>query len=172
MGSAPLCSKKPDGSLLWKYKSNGGIISSPAIAGRRHRLYRLLGQAASLRIVRWRPKMDAKTADHIVSSPAITPDGAIFFGSGDYYLFSMTPAGKATWSFGTGTSSTPHRSSRPTATFTSAPKTRNSTSLNRTERYSGLTTPSTTLILPPLWTLMARILLARAIIAFTPLLRM
>ena len=68
-----------------------------------------------------------KTFLEIKSSPAIGPDGTVYFGCRDRRLYAITTAGTARWSFLTGAWVDSSPPSAPTASSISAPRTTSST---------------------------------------------
>ncbi|GAB6162855.1 hypothetical protein JCM12298_20150 [Desulfothermus naphthae] len=77
------------GLLKWKFKTQGGIVSSPAIEEDRsiyigsedNYLYAINSDGT----LKW----SFETKDEIVSSPAIGKDGTIYIGSFDHYLYAI-----------------------------------------------------------------------------------
>jgi len=88
----PVTSKKEalpikPGTVLWEFKTGGGVISSPAIGpdstvyvtSRDKKLYALSGKSGG-------KLWEFETGDEAWSSPAIGPDGTDYVGSGDKKL--------------------------------------------------------------------------------------
>ncbi len=82
----------PDGTLKWKFQTNDGISSSPAIAsdgtiyvGSSGYLYAIQSDGT----LKWK----FQTNDGISSSPAIASDGTIYVGSWDKYLYAIKSDG-------------------------------------------------------------------------------
>ena len=97
----------PDGTLKWKYKTNGQITSTPALAADRT-LYvsswddRLYAFNSSTGAKKWA----FDSGDSIVSSPAIADDGTIYFGTmwglGDGgKIYAVNPDGTEKWQYKT-----------------------------------------------------------------------
>lgn len=90
------------GSVVWKYKTNGRVISSPAVsdgvvfAGSTDGSLYALGQADGA--LRWR----FATQGPVLSSPAVHA-GTVFFGSLDGFVYAVDAGtGKEKWRFTTG----------------------------------------------------------------------
>jgi outer membrane protein assembly factor BamB len=91
----------PNGTLRWRYLTQGSVRSSPAIAAdgtayvgsNDHRLY-AVNQDGTLR---W----SYTAVSYVRSSPAIAVDGTVYVGSNDY-LYAFNPDGTLRWSSQTG----------------------------------------------------------------------
>src|SRR5215470_299705 len=87
------------GTLLWKFKTDGEIISSPAVAAdgtiyvgsADNNLYALNPDGT----LRWR----FATRGAVHSSPSIGPDGTIYVGSRDERLYAINADGTKQWEF-------------------------------------------------------------------------
>jgi len=91
-----------DGTLKWKFKTEGGIDSSPAI-GQDGTIYVGSDDGNLYAInpngtLKWK----FKTKSVVSSSPAIGPDGTIYVGSLDHNLYAINPNGTLKWKFETG----------------------------------------------------------------------
>lgn len=87
--------------LIWKYKTDKAIYSSPAIdntgniyIGSQDSYLYSISPDGSLN---WK----YKTGDTVCSSPAIDKNGDIYFGSFDNYLYALTSSGNLKWKFKT-----------------------------------------------------------------------
>jgi len=93
----------PDGTLRWRYLTQGAVRSSPAVGADGtvyfgsddNHLYALNPDDAS---VRW----SYQTSGDVHSSPAIAVDGTVYVGSDDDRLYALNPDGTPKWSFETG----------------------------------------------------------------------
>lgn len=95
---------KPDGSIKWKYKTDGDIISTPALAedgtiyvGSLDDYLYAIYPNGTLKWKFW-------SHDDISSSPAIAEDGTIYFGtmlSGNN-VYAINPDGTEKWKYQTG----------------------------------------------------------------------
>jgi outer membrane protein assembly factor BamB len=90
------------GALKWRFKTDGQIVSSPAIAsdgtvyvGSDDNYFYAINRDGSLR---WR----YKTGNIVRSSPAIASDGTVYVGSFDGKLYAFNPDGTVKWSYQTG----------------------------------------------------------------------
>ena len=88
------------GSLKWRYETDYGILSSPAI-GSDGTIY--VGSGIYLYAIK--PdgplKWKYKTSWFIDSSPAIGSDGTIYVGSYDNHLYAINPDGSLKWKYKT-----------------------------------------------------------------------
>ncbi|HEY5001095.1 MAG TPA: PQQ-binding-like beta-propeller repeat protein, partial [Candidatus Cryosericum sp.] len=90
----------------WKYKTNGRIWSSPAIAGdgtiyvgsNGRYLYALHPDGT----LKWKYRTSHWIISASVSSPAISSDGTIYVASWDGYLSAVNSDGTLKWTFKTG----------------------------------------------------------------------
>ena len=89
------------GTLKWRYPTEDGIFSSPAIApdgaicfaSGAGRVYALNPDGT--------PRWDYQTDSQVGSSPAITADGTIYIGSDDHYVYALNPDGSLKWRYQT-----------------------------------------------------------------------
>ncbi len=89
------------GELLWRYRTNYRVYSSPAIGtdgtiyvgSEDYFLYAVNSEGK----LKWR----FRAGDMIDSSPAIGTDGTIYVGSDDHYLYALNPDGTRRWRFTT-----------------------------------------------------------------------
>jgi outer membrane protein assembly factor BamB len=94
---------RQEGMLKWKFKTEGPIYSSPAVASDGtiyfgsfdYYLYAINPDGT----LKWKFKTENSIDD---SSPAIGPDGTIYIGSYDKYLYAVAPDGTLRWKFKTG----------------------------------------------------------------------
>ena len=100
-GLSPFSTANNKGKLKWKFKTNGPIKSSPAIApdstiyvGSDDKYLYAISPDGTL-------KWKFKTGDWIHSSPAISSDGTIYIGSDDRHLYAVSPDGMLEWKFKT-----------------------------------------------------------------------
>jgi len=87
-----------DGTLRWRYLTQGPVRSSPAIAadgtvyvGSTAAMYALDPNG----IVKWRPQISGT----VRSSPAIGSDGTVYVGTTGNFLYAINPDGTVKWSF-------------------------------------------------------------------------
>ena len=101
---------KYDGKLKWSYKPEGSVTSSPAIgldgtvyfgsglydySTKKFRTFLYaVSQSGSMK---WR--YQTTNEGFIYDSPAIGPDGTIYFGAYDRYFYSLTPQGILKWKY-------------------------------------------------------------------------
>jgi len=92
----------PDGSLRWRFATNGHVSSAPAlladgtvVAGSQDDL---LYAVAPNGQKRW----DFRAGGDIEAAPAIGDDGTIYVGSDDHKLYALGPDGALRWAFTTG----------------------------------------------------------------------
>jgi len=91
-----------DGTLRWKFKTQGGILSTPATAADGTvyitsvdgRLYAVDKKGTK----KWAFATDRK----LCSSPAVGTDGTVFFGTVDQKLYAIHPNGTLKWTFAAG----------------------------------------------------------------------
>jgi len=91
-----------DGTLRWKFKAQGGILSTPAIGAdgtvyitsTDGRLYAVDKKGAK----KWAFATDQK----LFSSPAVGTDGTVYFGTVDGKLYAVRPNGTLKWTFAAG----------------------------------------------------------------------
>jgi len=90
------------GALKWRFKTDGQVVSSPAIAadgtvyvGSEDNYFYAINRDGSLK---WR----YKTGGIIRSSPAIASDGTVYVGSFDGKLYAFNSDGTIKWSYQTG----------------------------------------------------------------------
>jgi len=88
----------PDGTLKWRYLTQGSVRSSPAVAtdgtvyvGSTGGLYALYPNGD----LRWRIPM----AGSVRSSPAIADDGTVYVGTTGEFLYAISPDGILKWGF-------------------------------------------------------------------------
>jgi len=74
--------------LLWKFKTGGGILSSPAVADGVVYVGSLGNYLYAVDAKSGQQKWKFKTNDKIYSSPAVA-DGVVYFGSCDTYLYAV-----------------------------------------------------------------------------------
>ncbi|TKJ43276.1 cell surface protein [candidate division TA06 bacterium B3_TA06] len=91
------CKSDRPGTLKWKYKTNGSIVSSPAI-GHDGTVYITSGDSclyafSSKGKLKWRFKTEGK----IFASPSIGADGTVYISPWDPYTYAVTPEGKLKW---------------------------------------------------------------------------
>jgi len=113
VGSSELISINPNGTVEWTYSSQpGGIISSPAV-DEEGRIY--VGYQVSLQGIVLGGQLLALDSDgellweydiiergaQILSSPAISEEGNIYFGSNDNNLYALDRDGNKLWNFTT-----------------------------------------------------------------------
>jgi outer membrane protein assembly factor BamB len=86
-----------DGTLAWKFKTDGAVISSPAIGPDGSII---VGSTDSY-IYSINPdgtrKWKYQTGGEIWSSPAIASDGTVYIGSRDHYIYAINPDGTRKW---------------------------------------------------------------------------
>ena len=90
---------RPDGRLMWKFKTHGAVISTPAIRNDAiyvgswdHHIYSIEKDTGKLR---WK----FETKNVVSSSPAISSNGIVFVGSGDSHLYALNSKnGELLWS--------------------------------------------------------------------------
>jgi outer membrane protein assembly factor BamB len=92
----------PDGSLRWRFATNGHVSSAPAlladgtvVAGSQDDL---LYAVAPNGQKRW----DFRAGGDIEAAPAVGDDGTIYVGSDDHKLYALGPDGALRWAFTTG----------------------------------------------------------------------
>jgi len=92
----------PDGKELWRFQSEGEIVSSPAIGangilyfGSHDRKFYALDREG-------KKAWEYATEGPIISSPAIGRDGALYFTSVDGALYVLNPDGSLRWRLRTG----------------------------------------------------------------------
>ena len=92
----------PDGTLRWRFATNGHVGSAPAlladgtvIAGSQDDLIYAIGPDGTKR---W----DFRTNGDVEASPSIGDDGTIFIGSDDRKLYALNQDGTLRWAFNTG----------------------------------------------------------------------
>ena len=91
-----------DGTLRWRFKTQGGILSTPAIAADGTvyitsvdgRLYAVDKKGTK----KWAFATDRK----LFSSPAVGTDGTVYFGTEDLKLYAINPNGTLKWTFAAG----------------------------------------------------------------------
>jgi len=93
------CKTEGSGTLKWKYKTGGLIMSSPAI-GQDGTIYIGSGDSclyafSSKGKLKWR----FKTEGGISASPSIGADGTIYISPWDVYTYAITPEGKLKWKY-------------------------------------------------------------------------
>jgi len=100
-GQCPYDTSMNNGTLKWKFKTDGMVQSSPAIGsdgtiyvGSNDDYLYALNPDGTLK---WKFKTDG----WIRSSPAIGSDGTIYVGSNDDYLYALNPDGTLKWKFKT-----------------------------------------------------------------------
>jgi outer membrane protein assembly factor BamB len=101
IGKCPYDTAINNGTLMWKFRTNGVVHSSPAISsdgtvytGSEDWYLYAIDQNGKL-------KWKYQTSGVIYSSPAISSDGTIYIGSNDHYLYAINPDGKLKWKFET-----------------------------------------------------------------------
>jgi outer membrane protein assembly factor BamB len=92
----------PDGTLRWRFPTNGHVASAPAlladgtvIAGSQDDVVYAIAPGG---IKRW----DFRTGGDVESSASIGDDGTIYIGSDDRKLYALNPDGTLRWAFNTG----------------------------------------------------------------------
>jgi outer membrane protein assembly factor BamB len=92
----------PDGTLRWRFPTNGHVSSAPAlladgtvVAGCQDDLIYGIAPNGSKR---W----DFRAGGDVESSPSIGDDGTIYVGSDDHKLYALNPDGTLRWAFTTG----------------------------------------------------------------------
>lgn len=93
---------RPDGTLRWRFGTNGHVSSSPALladgtvlAGSQdNSMYAINPDGTK--------KWDFRAGDDIESSPAVGDDGTIYFGADDQKIYALSPVGALKWAFNTG----------------------------------------------------------------------
>lgn len=89
------------GEILWKFKAQDQIYSSPAIGNDNNIYFSCLDSYVYAvnpdGIQKWKFKMGAGTA----SSPTIDNDGTIYIGSHDYNIYAINPNGTLKWKYKT-----------------------------------------------------------------------
>jgi len=101
------CKSEGQGTLKWKYKTDGPIMSSPAI-GQDGTIYigskdSYLYAFSSKGKLKWR----FKTEGGISATPSIGADGTIYISSWDAYTYAITPDGELKWEYETQSVSSP-----------------------------------------------------------------
>ena len=101
------CKSDKPGTLKWKYKTGGPIVSSPAI-GHDGTIY--IGSEDSCLYafdpdgnLKWKYQAD----DMIWSSPVIGADGTVYFSSRESYTYALAPDGALMWKYQTYSISSP-----------------------------------------------------------------
>ena len=92
----------PDGTLRWRFATNGHVASAPAlladgtvVAGSQDDLIYAIAPGG---FKRW----DFRTGGDVDSSPSVGDDGTIYVGSDDHKLYALNPDGTLRWAFNTG----------------------------------------------------------------------
>jgi len=101
IGKCPYDTAGNNGTLMWKFKTNAVVHSSPAISSdgtiyvgsEDWYLYAIDSNGTLM----WK----YQTSGVIYSSPAISSDGTIYIGSNDHYLYAINPDGTLKWKFET-----------------------------------------------------------------------
>ncbi|TKJ43277.1 cell surface protein [candidate division TA06 bacterium B3_TA06] len=101
------CKTEEPDTLKWKYKTDGSILSSPAI-GHNGTVYITSGDSclyafSSKGKLKWRFKTEGK----IFATPSIGADGTIYISSWDAYTYAITPDGELKWEYETQSVSSP-----------------------------------------------------------------
>lgn len=101
------CKSDRPGTLKWKYKTGGPIVSSPAI-GHDGTVYITSMDSCLYAFdpegnLKWKYQAD----DMIWSSPAIGDDGTVYFSSRMKYTYALTPEGELKWKYLTYSISSP-----------------------------------------------------------------
>lgn len=91
------CKTDRPGTLKWKYKTDGSILSSPAI-GQDGTVYITSMDSCLYAFspegdLKWRFKTDGQ----IAASPSIGADGTVYINPWDVYTYAITPEGKLKW---------------------------------------------------------------------------
>ena len=93
------CLRTSDGLKLWQRTTGGKIKSSPAVSPDKTAIYfgswdkRLYALDPGNGNIRW----TFVTGSQIQSSPAVAVNGTIYFGSDDFYVYALNPAGSLKW---------------------------------------------------------------------------
>jgi outer membrane protein assembly factor BamB len=92
----------PDGTLRWRFATNGHVSSAPAlladgtvVAGCQDDLIYAIGANG---LKRW----DFHAGGDVESSPSVGDDGTIYVGADDDKLYALNPDGTLRWAFNTG----------------------------------------------------------------------
>ncbi len=92
----------PDGTLRWRFITNGHVSSAPAllpdgtvVAGSQDNLVYGLTPTGQ-------KKWDFRAGSDVEAAPAIGDDGTIYVGSDDHKLYALGPDGLLRWAFTTG----------------------------------------------------------------------
>jgi len=101
IGKCPYDTAGNNGTLMWKFRTNAVVHSSPAISSdgtiyvgsEDWYLYAIDPNGTLM----WK----YQTSGVIYSSPAISSDGTVYIGSNDHYLYAINPDGKLKWKFET-----------------------------------------------------------------------
>jgi outer membrane protein assembly factor BamB len=96
------CLEVTTGKLIWKYKFDGAINSSPTIYNGLIYIGSLNGKLYAIDAKSGQKKWEFETAKRIDSSP-VAANGIVYFGSTDFYLYALDAAiGIEKWRFNTG----------------------------------------------------------------------
>ena len=91
------------GELVWKYQAAGGFRSSPLVCEDVVYIGCLDKSVYAVDYLTGIQKWAYKTKGEVRSSPAIdTTRNAVYFASGDYYIYALDTTGKLKWKFLTG----------------------------------------------------------------------
>ena len=101
IGKCPYDTAGNNGTLMWKFRTNAVVYSSPAISSdgtiyvgsEDWYLYAIDSNGTLM----WK----YQTSGVIYSSPAISSDGTVYIGSNDHYLYAINPDGAIRWKYQT-----------------------------------------------------------------------
>jgi len=95
-GDTCLYALSKNGTLKWKYKTNGSIHSTPAIrnnlicfGSKDNNVYAINSEGS--------PIWSFETGNDVISSPAFDSDNTIYIGSSDMYLYAINSDGTLKW---------------------------------------------------------------------------
>jgi len=91
----------PDGTLKWRYLTQGLVRSSPAVGADGTVYVGTAGGMSALDssgVFKWHPPMDGS----VRCSPAIGADGTVYAGTTEDFLYAVNPDGTLKWGFLTG----------------------------------------------------------------------
>jgi outer membrane protein assembly factor BamB len=94
---------KPDGTEKWKYHTNDMVESSPALGNDGAILY--VGSFDSYVYALWSSNggfiWKRSIGGEVASTPAVSPNGMIYVGSRDFFLYALDASGSVKWTYET-----------------------------------------------------------------------